>query len=307
MTNPGRVLSIQSHVAHGYVGNKAAVFPLQCRGWDVDVVNTVDFSNHTGYGKFRGTTMADSELQLVLSQLLNKLKIDYQAVITGYMPTAALVTTIGDEVAKIKQNRHLMYLLDPVMGDNGFLYVDRLCIDAYRQVFAKKVVDVMTPNQFELELLVDFTIDGPELLERAMKYCHDNFGVTYVVVLLVSFGGETMCAFSTPSTSPEVFTIPIIKLYFTGVGDLFSALLLDRLYCYLDLPQALAEVLAIMAKTLKMTHECGVEEFQAEHPGEEIELRINDGTTMKYFELRIIQAKPFFSQCATNFIAKSLA
>lgn len=57
-----RVLSIQSHVVHGYVGNKSATFPLQVLGFEVDAINSVHFSNHTGYGKFKGQVLSDEEL-----------------------------------------------------------------------------------------------------------------------------------------------------------------------------------------------------------------------------------------------------
>jgi pyridoxine kinase len=69
-----RVLSIQSHVAYGYVGGKAAVFPLQLLGYDVDVVNTVNFSNHSGYARMGGTKTSAKELNLVFNAMeLNEL------------------------------------------------------------------------------------------------------------------------------------------------------------------------------------------------------------------------------------------
>lgn len=301
------VLSIQSHVAHGYVGNKAAVFPLQCLGWDVDVVNTVNFSNHTGYGKTRGTTMEAEELQQIFTQLDTRLNLAYDAMLTGYIPNAALIRAIGRHAHGAKQHTpDLMYLLDPVMGDNGYMYVDKLCIDEYRNILESRVVDIITPNQYELELLVQFKIDLPQQLAKAMDHAHRLYGVTYCVVLLVTFGDTTYCAFSTPDQSPKVFCIPIIKLYFTGVGDLFAAVLLDRLYNSRDIEKALLEVLEIMAKTLSLTHKTGVDEFHRRFPGQSIESKINDGTTMRYFELRVIQAKPYFNLTESPFKSMGL-
>ncbi|CAN3372517.1 putative pyridoxal kinase Bud16p [Diutina rugosa] len=291
----GTVLSIQSHVAHGYVGNKAAVFPLQCLGWDVDVVNTVNFSNHTGYGKTRGTTMDPNELQDIFSQLDSRLNLSYDAMLTGYIPNAALIRAIGRHAHNAKQRTpDMMYLLDPVMGDNGYMYVDKSCIDEYRTILESRVVDIITPNQYELELLVQCKIDTPQQLEKAMDHAHRSYGVTYCVVSSVTFGNSTYCAFSTLNQPPKLFHIPLIKSYFTGVGDLFAAVLLDRLYTSRNIETALSEVLEVMAKTLALTHKAGVDEFHREFPGQSIESKINDGTTMRYFELRVIQAKSYF-------------
>jgi len=83
-THPKRVLSIQSHVVHGYVGGKAAVFPLQLLGFDVDIVNTVHFSNHSGYGKFGGTKATADDLEDMFGRLeVNEMIQTDGRVITG--------------------------------------------------------------------------------------------------------------------------------------------------------------------------------------------------------------------------------
>ncbi|KAL1737634.1 Ribokinase-like protein, partial [Schizophyllum fasciatum] len=79
----GRVLSIQSHVAFGYVGGKAAVFPLQCLGYDVDVVNTVNFSNHSGYGRFGGTRASASDLRSIFDTMENNELLAQDRLLTG--------------------------------------------------------------------------------------------------------------------------------------------------------------------------------------------------------------------------------
>lgn len=81
-----RLLATQSHVVHGYVGNKAATFPLQCLGWDVDCCNSVQFSNHTGYGldKVFGTITRETDLKELLSGLFDNFSQDYQALLSGY-------------------------------------------------------------------------------------------------------------------------------------------------------------------------------------------------------------------------------
>ena len=304
-------LSIQSHVCHGYVGGKAAVFPLQTQGWEVDYINTVNFSNHTGYGSFRGEAIEEQELTPVLNQL-NRLHLNYNAIITGYIPNADLIRSIGEYIQAFKKNTSskLIYLLDPVMGDNNYLYVDKKCVSEYRDVLSHEIVDIVTPNQFELELLTESKINGPESLMVAIQLMHTKYKVPFVVItsldgsLLAHDSSSIYCAISTIS-SPEVrlFKIPIIKSYFTGVGDLFSALLLDKLTKNIgdqvspldSLSRSISQVLTIMSRTLRMTHKLALKLYNKNVPsGKDLEGKINDGDTMKYFELRIIQARQFY-------------
>jgi pyridoxine kinase len=79
----GRVLSIQSHVTFGYVGGKAAVFPLQCLGYDVDVVNTVSYSNHAGYGRFGGSKASSAELAEIFTHMEQNELLAPERLLTG--------------------------------------------------------------------------------------------------------------------------------------------------------------------------------------------------------------------------------
>ena len=106
-----KVLSIQSHVIHGYVGNKAATFPLQYRGWDVDVLNTVQFSNHPGYETFTGYKYDPKTLQdIVENGLVDSLHIDYDAVLTGYLPSVENLQNLAHIINKMKEtNKPVSY------------------------------------------------------------------------------------------------------------------------------------------------------------------------------------------------------
>lgn len=330
------VLSIQSHVSHGYVGGRAAIFPLQTQGWEVDNINTVNFSNHTGYGSFKGTSLTSNELNDLLNQLINKLHISYRAIITGYIPNASLIKTTNEYISLIKQKQQqqkqeeekVIYLLDPVMGDNNYLYVDKSCIVEYQSILHNKLVDIITPNQFELELLTNSKIINKFGLVEAINKLHNDYDIPYVVVTSITSGSifkseeedkYIHCVISTKDQSIiKVFDIPMIKSYFTGVGDLFSALLLDKFYknkhdatingihdSMTILSRSVNQVLTIMAKTLKLTHKLGIQQAIAatrkdvNHNNNDdknnfISGKINDGDTMKYFELKIIQAKEYY-------------
>ncbi|CAH2351325.1 putative pyridoxal kinase Bud16p [[Candida] railenensis] len=308
------LLSIQSHVVHGYVGGKAAIFPLQCQGWEVDGINTVNFSNHTGYGSFKGTSLKKQEIEDIFEGISN-IGVEYNAIISGYVPNEELIASIAAYVKFMKSSSSLLYLLDPVMGDQGYLYVDKTCISQYKKLLSTKIVDIITPNQFELELLCEKKVQTVDDLKWCVNHIHKTYGVKYVVVSsLTDLEGlqsdYIYCATSTASydNSINLFKIPIIKSYFTGVGDLFSALLLDKVYSNLQsnsyregdkglLVHSVNQVLTIMTKTLKLTHSLGLKAFNNDKASRSSSKvgKINDGDSMKYFELKIIQSREFFS------------
>ena len=111
-----KVLSIQSHVIHGYVGNKAATFPLQYRGWDVDVLNTVQFSNHPGYAHFTGFKCSTEELvEIVEKGLVGSLHIKYDAVLSGYLPNVQALQKMAGIVGRMcEEDDNVKWVLDPV-------------------------------------------------------------------------------------------------------------------------------------------------------------------------------------------------
>jgi pyridoxine kinase len=122
-----RVLSIQSHVVSGYAGNKCAVFPLQLHGFEVDVINSVQFSNHTGHkGGVRGTRLDIKDLNDLVEGLeLNDL-LEYSHILTGYCGDVSFLRGIVQLVKKLKEkNPNLVYVCDPVLGDDGY-YVEIL-------------------------------------------------------------------------------------------------------------------------------------------------------------------------------------
>lgn len=98
---PTKVLSIQSHVVSGYVGNRAATFPLQLLGYDVDVINTVQFSNHTGYGHTDGHKTSAEHLRSIFSGLRVNGLARYDRVLSGYVPGAEALAVVEEEIGKL--------------------------------------------------------------------------------------------------------------------------------------------------------------------------------------------------------------
>ncbi|XP_019521553.1 PREDICTED: pyridoxal kinase [Hipposideros armiger] len=180
-----RVLSIQSHVVRGYVGNRAAAFPLQVLGFEIDAVNSVQFSNHTGYTHWKGQVLNSGELQ----ELYEGLKLNgvnkYDYVLTGYTRDKSFLAMVVDIVRELKQqNSRLVYVCDPVMGDKwngeGSMYVPEDLLPVYKEKVVP-VADIITPNQFEAELLSGRKIHSQEEALAVMDVLH-SMGPDTVVI-----------------------------------------------------------------------------------------------------------------------------
>ncbi|XP_057468518.1 pyridoxal kinase isoform X3 [Actinidia eriantha] len=204
----GRVLSIQSHTVQGYVGNKSAVFPLQLLGYDVDPIHSVQFSNHTGYPTFKGQVLNGQQLWELIEGLEANDLLFYTHLLTGYIGSVSFLNTVLEVVNKLRSiNPKLTYVCDPVMGDEGKLYVPPELVAVYREKVVP-VASMLTPNQFEAEQLTGLRIVSEQDGQEACNILH---------------------AAGPPKVqSPEQFKIliPKIPAYFTGTGDLMTALLL---------------------------------------------------------------------------------
>ncbi|ODQ83061.1 hypothetical protein BABINDRAFT_159523 [Babjeviella inositovora NRRL Y-12698] len=303
-----KVLSIQSHVVHGYVGNRAATFPMQCQGWDVDTLNTVNFSNHTGYGQVYGAKTTAGQLRDIYHGLKD-IGFRYDALLTGYIPGDEAVQAVGEICVDIKRrDTECIWLLDPVMGDEGQLYVEQSVIPAYKAILRSGLVDIITPNQFEAELLVGFSITDTASLKRCLTYLHEEYNVRHVVIssLALEFPDEvqqrTTCDRADPTSSKSIFAvassqgivtlfkIPHIDSYFTGVGDLFSALLLDRVAKHKRaFAENVNEILSVMLDVLHVTNRLVIREV-----GEALRGTIGSAESMKHCELRIIECQQLY-------------
>lgn len=149
------VISIQSSVAYGHVGNSAAVFPMQRLGFEVWPVNTVHFSNHTGYGEWRGPVLSAGDVREVLVGVEERGALSgCEAVLSGYMGDASLGEVIVETARKVRsRSEGAVYCCDPVMGDVGRGFFVRPGIPEFMKGVAVPEADIITPNQFELEYL----------------------------------------------------------------------------------------------------------------------------------------------------------
>jgi len=150
------ILSIQSHVAYGHVGNSAAVFPLQRIGVEVWPVQTVQFSNHPGYGAWRGRVFSAATIRLVVQGIEERGVLgECDGVISGYLGSPDTGEAVVESVARVKgANPAARYCCDPVIGDVSQGVFVRRGIPEFIKERMLPIADVVTPNQFELDYLV---------------------------------------------------------------------------------------------------------------------------------------------------------
>ncbi|XP_011300369.1 pyridoxal kinase [Fopius arisanus] len=249
------VLSIQSHVVYGYCGNKCATFPLQLLGFEVDAINSVQFSNHTGYKVVKGEILTDEHLgQLTEGLAANDLD-HYSHLLTGYVGSASFLRKIGQLVPILrKKNPKLVYVCDPVLGDNGKTYVPDELIEIYKTEIVP-LADIVTPNQFEFELLTDVKIGTFDDVERAIKKLH-QIGPKIVAVTSIELNDRLLSVMSNAKDGTIItMDIPKIPTNYTGSGDLFAALFLAHSHLQQDLKIALEKTVNSLHSVLLRTHE----------------------------------------------------
>lgn len=278
----GRVLSIQSHTVQGYVGNKAAVFPLQLLGFDVDPINSVQFSNHTGYPVWRGQVLNGEELWNLIEGLEANDLLYYTHLLTGYIGSLSFLECVLRVVEKLRSvNPNLIYVCDPVMGDEGTFYIPQNLVPVYREKVLH-LASIVTPNQFEAEKLTGCSIKTEGDALQACKLLH-SAGPSKVVITSLEMNGSLLLIGSSMKAkdeAPEQFRISMSKIpeYFTGTGDLMTALILGWSHKYPnDLEKATELAVSSLQSVLKRT----VADY----------LAVNVKPCVKQLELRLIQCQ----------------
>ncbi|XP_078617854.1 pyridoxal kinase-like isoform X2 [Branchiostoma floridae x Branchiostoma japonicum] len=253
-----RVLLVQSHVVSGYVGNKSAVFPLQVLGFEVDYINSVQFSNHTGYKCFKGQVLNADELKELFDGLKSNNINNYSYLVTGYIGSVSFLEGVLEMVKEFKKVKpDLLYVCDPVMGDRGFMYVPKELLPVYQEKIIPHA-DLITPNQYEAELLTGMSIKTKADAIQAMDMFHEK-GVKSVVLSSCEFdSSSTLVLLGSQINGSEKKRIelemPKLNLNFTGTGDLFTACLVAWVHKHPnDLATACEKTIATMQAVLQRT------------------------------------------------------
>ncbi|CCG41650.1 pyridoxal kinase PdxY [Magnetospirillum molischianum] len=241
-----KIVSLQSAVAYGYVGNSAALLPLQRLGHEVWPIDSVQFSNHPGYDGFRGMRLPAAHLIAMIEGLAAVGALEScDGLLTGYLGEADTVEAAVLAADLIRRaNPDALYLCDPVMGDVPYgLYVDSDLPEAFRSRLLP-LADIVTPNRFELEWLSRRPVTDQTdavVAARALLAGPEQAGPRLTVVTSLEDGDDALIVLAV--TTEHAWRIRTPRLPFSpepsGTGDVLAALLFGHLLSGRAVPEAL--------------------------------------------------------------------
>ena len=238
------LLSIQSHVAYGHVGNAAAVFPLQRMGVEVWPIHTVQFSNHTGYGNWKGSVFDAGMISEVVTGIEQRGVLgECDGVLSGYLGSAEIGDAVLDAVKTVKRaNPEARYCCDPVIGDVGRGIFVREGIPEFMRNKAVPAADVITPNQFELDYLSKRASKSLSHARDAVRALHDLGPRAILVTSLHTDNTPQNSIDLMASDENGCFTVrtPKLPLTVNGAGDAIAALFFAHYLRSGDIGEALS-------------------------------------------------------------------
>jgi pyridoxine kinase len=248
------VLSVQSWVACGNVGNGAALFPLQRLGCETWSLNTVAFSNHTGYGKWRGGAVPTGEIAELFEGIAELgLLPRCDAVLSGYLGEAEAGAVLLDMVSRVKQaNPMALFACDPVMGDIGPGWYVRAGVPEFYRDRAVAAADIMTPNRFELEWLTGTPVGGLREAAAAAVALRER-GPGIVLVTSLDLAPDRLAVVAAGRDGVWAVDTPRLPIEATGCGDAVAALFLGWLLKGKAVPEALALTIAAIYAVVEAT------------------------------------------------------
>ena len=232
------ILSIQSAVVHGAVGNNAAMPIYQYLRQPAESVDTVQLAAHPGFGTSMLSVTPAAELGALLADYAT-LDIFSQlgAIQTGYFGDQSQIVPVAQFIAKSTQaNEPILYLLDPVLGDAGRLYVDSTISDAIR-TYLLPHADIITPNQFELSLLAETAIQNEtDAVTAARQLITGRLQAVFATGITTA--SSQICDILVNSETEQIMTANKKPNGVSGSGDVLSAFFLNAILSGQNLAQA---------------------------------------------------------------------
>jgi len=263
--DPVSVLSIQSHVAYGHVGNSSAVFALQRLGTEVWPIHTVQFSNHTGYGDWKGRIYDGESIDELVQGIADRGVLGTAtAVLSGYLGSADIGHAVLAAVARVKEaNPDAVYCCDPVIGDVGRGVFVRPGVPEFMRDIALPRADVITPNHFELDLLAGTRTRTLASVKDAVAAVQQRGPATVLTTSLVTDDTPDDAVDLLASHDGRHFRIrtPRLNLSVNGAGDATAALFLAHWLRTRSAGHALGAATAAVFGMLARTDEAGSREI----------------------------------------------
>jgi pyridoxine kinase len=259
------ILSIQSHVAYGHVGNASAVFPMQRLGCEVWPIHTVQFSNHTGYGQWTGRVFDGPMIEELVDGIAARGVLPRcDGVLSGYMGSADIGNAILSTAARVRAaNPAAVWCCDPVIGDVGRGVFVRPGIPEFMRDKAVPAADIITPNQFELEFLSGRPCSSLADIRAAAQRVH-AMGPKVILVTSLIIGdtpGDAIDMLASEGTSLWRVRTPRLGLSVNGAGEAVAALFFVHWLRTRSAAEALAAAAASIYGLLRRTAEAGSREI----------------------------------------------
>jgi pyridoxine kinase len=258
------VISIQSQVAFGHVGNSAAVFPMQMHGIDVIAVPTTLLSNRPGYPTIRGRVLDAPLVADLLLGVEERGALDTcRMILSGYLGSSEIAAVVADFVARAKaRHPNLIYCCDPVLGDRDRGLFVRAGIPPLVRDLLCPLADIITPNHFEFEFLCGAKVTA---IDQVIAQARILRGPSTVVVTSAELAdtpaGEIETLAVERSKAWRVRT-PKLPISPNGTGDLFAALFASARVLGSDTPDALAHAASAIFAVLERTALSGTAEMR---------------------------------------------
>ncbi|HEY5281035.1 MAG TPA: pyridoxal kinase PdxY [Pseudolabrys sp.] len=260
------LISIQSHVVYGHVGNSVAVFALQRMGVEVWPIHTVQFSNHTGYGKWQGRIFDAGLIRDLIAGLETRgVLAECDGVLSGYVGSPEIGEAILDAVATVRRtNPAAHYCCDPVIGDIGKGVFVRAGVPEFMREKAVRAADIVTPNHFELDRLTGRTSRTLSEARDAVKALHDLGPRTVLVTSLAvdDTPQEAVEMLASDETGQFRLRTPRLAVAANGAGDAIAAMFCAHYLRSGNIGGALSSAASAMFGILSKTAELGAPEIQ---------------------------------------------
>ncbi len=268
------ILSIQSSVSYGFAGNSVAVFTMRRAGFDIWPVFTVNFSNHTGYGAWRGPVIAPDQVAEVVRGIDDRgVLARVEAVLSGYQGAPDMGRTILDAVNLVRErNPQAIYCCDPVMGDVDRGFYAAPGIPEFMRESVVPQATIMTPNLFELEYLTGQQTSTVAEAVAAAAALRERGPRIVLVTSVVGLDAEPelMRMIAQDDTATWQVTTPMIDRKFTGSGDLTTSIFLANWLRTGDLRETLSQTASAVYSVLRRTDELGLSELALVQAQDEI-------------------------------------
>ena len=259
------ILSIQSHVAYGHVGNASATFPLQRLGHEVWPIHTVQFSNHTGYGDWTGRVFDGQAIEELMDGIAARGVLSRcDGILSGYMGSADIGQAILAAARRVRTaNPKALWCCDPVIGDVGRGVFVRPGIPEFMREHAVPAADIVTPNQFELTQLTGRTIATLDDAKAAIATLRAMGPKVVLVTSLVTAETPDDGVDLAAADGMGMFRIrtPRLHLDVNGAGDAIAALFLVHFLATGSAKTALERATSSVYGLLRRTQEAGSREI----------------------------------------------